>query len=234
MNFIVDEYIKFEPGFDPWFTKDWKRGISKTIVPPLNATFVEFHFDLSDYPQTLFLDAVQFQRDPGWATSFLNHNIPTKPSDITIIAEGNGYQDSLHISGTLETSCTLDLAHPLNGILKIKTKIGGSGVIQYCLQKNVRGIEENYFSTLNKSVQIHKFSNPFAQHTEISFQIPASCYVSLRIYDVTGRLIKTLVDRLLEEGKYKIIWRPDVASGIYFIRLQTGTFATTRGITFLR
>jgi hypothetical protein len=234
MNFIVDEYIKFEPGFDPWFTKDWKRAISKTIVPPLNATFVELHFDLSDYPQTLFLDAFQFQRDPGWASIFLNHNIPTKPSDINIIAETNCYQDSFHISGTLETSCTLDLAHPLHGILKIKTKIGGCGVIQYCLQQIVGGIEENYFPTLNKSVKIYKFPNPFAQHAEISFQIPASYYVSLRIYDATGGLIKTLVDKPLEAGKYKIIWRPDVPSGIYFIRLQTGSFSTTRGITFLR
>lgn len=234
MNFIVDEYIKFEPGFDPWFTKDWKRAISKTIVPPLNATFVEFHFDLSDYPQTLFLDAVQFQRNPGWATSFLNHNIPTKPSDITIIAKGNGYQDSLHISGTLETSCTLNLAHPLNGILTIKNQIGGSGIIQYCLRSNVVGIEENDFSFLKKSIGIKQFPNPFTQQVEISFQIPISCHVSLRIYDATGRLIKTLVDKLLIEEEHKTCWQSDVASGIYFIRLQAGTFTTTRRIIFLR
>jgi hypothetical protein len=234
MNEIGTEPVKFEPGYDPWFTKDWKRAISKTIISPSNAAYVGFNIDLSDYAQTLFLDAFQFQKEPGWASSFLNHNTPTKPSDITLIVECRNYQDSLHVRGTLEKPCTLNITHSLNGILKVRTRIGGSGIIQYCLQRNVMGIEDKDFYILRNSFKVHQYPNPFTRQTEISFQTLVSCYISLRIYDATGRLIKTLIDKSMKEGKHKTIWRPEVASGIYFLRLRTGAFATTRRITLLR
>jgi hypothetical protein len=72
--------------------------------------------------------------------------------------------------------------------------------------------------------------NPFNPATKIGFALPRDCRVQLRIYDVAGRLVRTLVDRELIAGEHVVTWRGDdnsgrrVASGIYNCRLEAGEF----------
>jgi len=82
------------------------------------------------------------------------------------------------------------------------------------------------------SLQIE--ANLFSHTTEIRFHLPISDHVSLKIYDVTGRLVETLIDRPLKAGEHKIRWSPEITSGIYFLRLKTGNFSAARKITVLR
>jgi hypothetical protein len=76
--------------------------------------------------------------------------------------------------------------------------------------------------------------NPFRTSTSISFQLPAPSHVSLKIYDVGGRLVRTLKDRQEVAGYHELAWdrRDDagraVASGVYFCRLTTADYAQTR------
>jgi hypothetical protein len=82
--------------------------------------------------------------------------------------------------------------------------------------------------------------NPFNPHTTISFQVGAAGPTTLRIYDVTGRLISTLVDGVMTAGEHAVTWNgtsnagQPVASGIYFMRLETGAFHQVRQMTLLR
>ncbi|MBD3348135.1 MAG: S8 family serine peptidase [Candidatus Eisenbacteria bacterium] len=68
--------------------------------------------------------------------------------------------------------------------------------------------------------------NPFGAGTGISYALPADGYVELRIYDVSGRLVRTLVEGLQPAGKWTVAWdgRDDrdnrVASGVYFYSLR--------------
>jgi C1A family cysteine protease len=84
------------------------------------------------------------------------------------------------------------------------------------------------------------YPNPFNPYTEIKYEIPASCRVRLKIFDVSGRLIRTLVDGHREKGRHSELWdgreengRP-VASGIYFYRLETGRYSETKRMVLLR
>jgi hypothetical protein len=69
--------------------------------------------------------------------------------------------------------------------------------------------------------------NPMMSGGTVRFSIPASDRVSLKIYNVQGELVKTLVDRSIEAGSHKIDWNATnnrgsrVTSGIYFVRLDT-------------
>lgn len=71
------------------------------------------------------------------------------------------------------------------------------------------------------------YPNPFNPQTVISYELPAADHVRLKIYNVLGQRIRTLIDRYQTEGLYSVVWdgRDDrgerVASGVYFYRLQT-------------
>jgi photosystem II stability/assembly factor-like uncharacterized protein len=65
------------------------------------------------------------------------------------------------------------------------------------------------------------FPNPFSQFTVISFQLSDPTHTTLKIYDMTGRVVATLVNREMKAGTHTVEWKGDVASGIYFYRLAT-------------
>lgn len=82
--------------------------------------------------------------------------------------------------------------------------------------------------------------NPFNPSTTIHYEIANSGQASLRIYDVSGALVRTLVDRSHTPGDYEVRWnghdemgRP-VASGVYFYRLETQRFTQTRRMVLLK
>jgi hypothetical protein len=85
--------------------------------------------------------------------------------------------------------------------------------------------------------------NPFAVSTTITYGIPAgadNARVTLKVYDITGRLVRTLVNSSRPSGLHHVTWDGRdrkgrrVASGIYFCRLATGRQAVTERIVLLR
>ena len=82
--------------------------------------------------------------------------------------------------------------------------------------------------------------NPFVSETEITYVLPASGPVSIRIFDATGRLVRTLVQVSMPSGTHRARWdgrdasnRP-VASGVYFLKFSAGTVERTQRILKLR
>ena len=86
----------------------------------------------------------------------------------------------------------------------------------------------------------HAYPNPFNPSTNIRFAVPKDDLVSLRIYDVAGRLVKVLVDEHRTAGEHAVVWRGRdnadrvVAAGVYFVRLKTGRFTTARPLTLVK
>ncbi|MCK4353271.1 T9SS type A sorting domain-containing protein [candidate division WOR-3 bacterium] len=63
------------------------------------------------------------------------------------------------------------------------------------------------------------FPNPFCQKTVISYELPVVSKVSLKIYDVVGKLVKTLVNEEKRSGRYSVKWdTKEFPSGVYFVR----------------
>jgi hypothetical protein len=79
------------------------------------------------------------------------------------------------------------------------------------------------------------YPNPFNQSTKIMYSIPESARISLKIYDMQGREIMTLLDEERPAGKYEIVLQPEnLASGIYLCRLASGPFILTKKIILRR
>jgi hypothetical protein len=73
------------------------------------------------------------------------------------------------------------------------------------------------------------YPNPFNPSTIISYQLPVSSEVRLVVYDLLGRELQTLVNTRQDAGRYTASFNAaSLASGIYFYRLQAGTFVETR------
>ncbi|MDI6840974.1 MAG: T9SS type A sorting domain-containing protein [bacterium] len=79
------------------------------------------------------------------------------------------------------------------------------------------------------------FPNPFTIKTTIRYTIPKSTQVSLKIYDITGRLVETLVNSKILPGYHTATWdSKEVASGIYFVRMEAGDYKQTRKIILVQ
>ena len=79
------------------------------------------------------------------------------------------------------------------------------------------------------------YPNPFNPSTRISYQLPVSSHVNLKVYDILGNEVATLVDEEKEAGNYEVEFSSaNLASGIYIYRLQTSEFIDTKKMVLLR
>ena len=82
--------------------------------------------------------------------------------------------------------------------------------------------------------------NPFNQTTRIEFTLAKSGFVSLIIYDLLGREVRTLASEHLNSGYRSVFWDgkndsgEDVASGIYFYQLRIRDYSATRRLALLK
>ncbi|MCS7052091.1 MAG: T9SS type A sorting domain-containing protein, partial [Ignavibacterium sp.] len=90
-------------------------------------------------------------------------------------------------------------------------------------------IVEVDFVMLDKFTLEQNYPNPFNPTTIISYQIPKSSNVTLKLYDILGNEVATLVNEYKEAGRYeyelKIGQNINLSSGIYFYKLQAGEFS---------
>jgi hypothetical protein len=84
------------------------------------------------------------------------------------------------------------------------------------------------------------FPNPFNPSTTVKFGLKEKGHVSIRIYDVSGRLVRILVDEIRDAGSYEAVWDGAnragrrTASGIYFCRMETAGYERTVKMVQLR
>ncbi|MDI6804509.1 MAG: T9SS type A sorting domain-containing protein [Bacteroidota bacterium] len=79
------------------------------------------------------------------------------------------------------------------------------------------------------------YPNPFNPTTIINYQLPIDNWVTLKVYDVLGREVATLVDEFKDSGYYEATWdATNIPSGVFFYRMQTGSFSETKKLILMR
>jgi hypothetical protein len=79
------------------------------------------------------------------------------------------------------------------------------------------------------------YPNPFNPTTTIRYDLPVDARVSLKIYDILGREIMTLVDGFVAAGYHHVeLDASKLASGVYFYRLTAGSFTAVRKMLLLQ
>ncbi len=81
----------------------------------------------------------------------------------------------------------------------------------------------------------HNYPNPFNSSTTLSYSLPHASMVELKLFDLTGREILTLVNQRQNAGSYRIHFDGShLTSGTYFLRMKAGQFSQTRKIVLLK
>ena len=121
----------------------------------------------------------------------------------------------------------------------------GSGRGDFLLTKysiNTTGVESNNVEQPNKFILEQNYPNPFNPTTKIKYSIPAvenadlrSLQTTLKVYDVIGREVATLVNVNQQQGNYEVTFIANgLASGVYFYRLSVGMNVQTKKMILLR
>ena len=77
--------------------------------------------------------------------------------------------------------------------------------------------------------------NPIANSTSISFSLNQSENISLNIFDINGRLVETLADKIFEAGEHQTLFNAEnFNSGIYFLKMQAGEFSRTEKLIIVK
>ena len=183
-----------------------------------------------------FIDSVAGLVSPSydWQTADITHlDIRTSnPNGIVV-----GYIIAPDDSLGLLRDATLDYTSQNYDYVAGQWSFGVSG--DYMMRLKVIplplvGIEEQPGNPINHFVLSQISSNPTKTDAIFEYQVPTTQEVTLRIYDASGQLVKTLLDQQATAGTHQVIWNrrddrgKEVASGVYFYRLQGENQSTTK------
>ncbi len=178
----------------------------------------------------------------------------------TIIAVGSTWVDNNRASGFIKTTdsgnswfgyslvpngwfSAVSFTDSDHGTIVCSDESNGSGVIlrttdggNNWVNQNVTFAEEGQTQKLPIEYFLSQnYPNPFNPSTKLSYSITQSGLVTLKVYDVLGTEIETLVNEGKPVGTYELNWNgANLPSGVYFYRLQAGSFVQTRKMILLK
>lgn len=95
-----------------------------------------------------------------------------------------------------------------------------------------------YEKTINRPSNFALFQNypnPFNPSTTIRYYLPLAEHVKIKVYNVTGQEVATLVDAKVNSGYHEVRWHADkLASGIYFYKMQAGKYSDAKKLIYLK
>ncbi len=96
--------------------------------------------------------------------------------------------------------------------------------------------ESNQYETIPNSLKLFQnYPNPFNPVTSISFSLPTRSFVSLKVFDLIGRDVATIISEELSAGDHSRQWNAaNMTSGVYFYRLQAGNYSNTKKLVLLK
>ena len=115
------------------------------------------------------------------------------------------------------------------------------GTIREPLTLSTEGIAFEVMGNVpTKFSLLQNHPNPLNPMTTIEYNLPEKLQVKLEIFNVLGQRVKTLADMAQPAGRHRIVWDgkddqgKDVASGIYFYRLEAGEFTDSKRMVILK
>lgn len=153
--------------------------------------------------------------------NYTNLNFYPKP-DFTI--NGKKIVDS----GSSELAPIIDF----NGTQRPKGNSFDIGAYEYW--DSLTSINNYLVNNINNHITLYQnYPNPFNGETTISYSIPQSTFVTIKIYDVLGKEIKTLFQENINSGYHTLVYNSEnITSGVYIFQLQTENFSEIKKMIF--
>ena len=109
-------------------------------------------------------------------------------------------------------------------------------MIQYLLIIRPTNVNEKYTSTMPDKFRLHQnYPNPFNPTTTISFDLPEQSHVTLKVYNILGQEIATLINEVKQAGSYKETFdASSLSSGVYIYKLSAGTYTSSKKMILIK
>ncbi len=190
--------------------------VSQPLLLAEQAGYASNPIDAQKHDSTIYIAYTRFQ--PVYGVSFYQTN-----------EFGGTPLDSLFLPGHHSPALAID-------------SLGGKYLVSvfqnriYLSTKDiVLDVEQNREGIPNAFHLDQNYPNPFNPTTTIEFALPTSSHATLKVFDLLGREVATLVDENLPVGVHKAEWNAkDHASGVYLYRLQAADFVGTKKLLLLR
>ena len=242
---VVDQYIDYSTGSDQynWIdndldtsTKPWK--FIYLHEPGWSAGGHDNNEDVQDYIQPL----CEKYHVPIVFAGHNHYYARAEVNDVMHITTGGGGAPLYDPDPSYPNIVTTAKAHHYckviiddNWLYFSAYDDAGAKLDSFAVEKEASGLTyEDPLQPLKCTLK-QNYPNPFNPRTSIEFSISQNVLVKLRIYDVRGKEISTLVTAQLHPGRYNYSWDgSDYPSGIYFYRLEAGDFVKTGKMTLLK
>ncbi len=233
---------QWEPAVSEWLLRMYLAGSSPRSVPFDNESILQvyvfgdgsgnqFRFAVDDkYPST---DATNHEVSPWYTIDWIGWKLISW--DMMQDGTGDWLGDGT-LDGTLRFD-SIQMTRNPDGTTKGAVYFDDLRVVK----RKYIGVDIADDQKLPNTFTLHQnYPNPFNPHTTIQFELaPGSHQVKLVIYDVAGKLVRTLVDHVQHGGSYPVVWNgrnntgKPVASGIYIYRLYVGQHIQSKRMVLL-
>lgn len=154
--------------------------------------------------------------------------------------------DSLNTNLYNNISYQLNTSGLNNSLVKLRLVISSDTEIEFALKELYatdftlakNNIKHRIIDIKNENITFNvaqNYPNPFNPSTKISYQMPERGNVTVKVFDILGNEIKTLVNEFKEKGKYDTVFdAKDLASGIYIYQIITGDFVSSKKMTLIK
>lgn len=113
--------------------------------------------------------------------------------------------------------------------------IAGSPITVEIRQAGVTGVDDLKQSIPKTYSLANNFPNPFNPSTTINYSVPKTSFVTIKVYDVLGRTVAIIVKDIKPAGYYRVEFNAGkLASGIYFYRMESGSFTQTKKLLIMK
>ena len=158
----------------------------------------------------------------------------TAGADSFLVRTGDQLKTFLAGKDTFDLRWTVYTKDPTNALVK---NVDTSSV--KLIRGKITGVES--FDALPKEFATDQnYPNPFNPSTSIKFALPKDADVQLKVYDLLGREVRTLVNNDVKAGRHEVVWDgrseagTQVASGVYLYRITAGTFVAVMKMMMLK
>jgi hypothetical protein len=215
----VNSSEEYEININNGGSERWHIQLSQNNVPLIMGRTYKFEFDARASAQRV-LDAKLERNGPPYENYSQNG-----PLLLSTQMEHYSYQ--------------FEMQHPSDYEARVMFNCGDDNNDLYfdniSLKEIVTSIEEDKDFIITEYFLNNNYPNPFNPTTKISFSIAIKGFTNLKIYDVLGNEITTLINSELAAGKYDVDFNAEVLpSGIYFYRLSVNNFSKTKKMILLK
>ncbi len=206
-------------------TDGFDNGLDVVTAPPGFNAYA--YFWINEFPNILKEDYRKSGQETQWSLHIAN-----AASDSSFL-----YWDTTDLTGEYQ----LFLNNSINMLIDTTASFFGNQHIIITYQPNTSSVEKSYGETTKRSFRLYQnYPNPFNPTTTIKYQLHKDGKVTLQIYDVLGRLVRTLVNMKQAAGYYDLCWDgkndrgQSVPAGLYFYGIQAGEFRAVKKLLLIK